>query len=141
MKLRGCQNKQQMLRRLLDDFQQSVKGRDGQHMHLIDDIHPHLYLRRRIHSIIPEVTHIVNAIVGGGINLQNIHAGARIDSTARLTAITRISMIRLQAVHRLGQNFGAAGLSGAPGSGKQICMTHSAGHQLGLQSLGDSHLT
>ena len=140
MELGGSKNKQQMLRWLLDDFQQGIKCRDGKHMHLVDDIHPHLHLRRRIHCIIPKVTHIVNTIVGGSIDLQYIHAGTGVDGTAGLTAITWISVIRFQAVYCLGQYFRTAGLSGAPGTGKQIRMAHSAGHQLGILGLGNSHL-
>ena len=44
MQLRGSQNEQQVLRRLLNDFQQRIEGGQGKHVHLVDDIHPHLHL-------------------------------------------------------------------------------------------------
>ena len=40
VQLCGGQNKNQMLRRLLNDFQEGVEGGDGEHMNFVDDIHP-----------------------------------------------------------------------------------------------------
>ena len=140
MKLGGRQNKQQMLRRLLNDFQQRIEGGQGQHMHLIDDIHPLFYLGRRVNRIVPQVTNVIHAVIGGSIDFQHIHAGSVINGAARRTSITGIPPIGMLTVDRLGKNLRAGGLAGAPGAGKQIGMAHFTGHQLCFQCLGYRHL-
>ena len=62
-------------------------------MHFVDDIHPHFHLRRRIDRIIPEVTDIVNTVVRGGVDLQHIHTGARIDGLTGLADIAGIAVV------------------------------------------------
>ena len=132
MQLRGCQNKQQMLRWLFNDLQQRIECRNGQHMHLIDNIHTHLHLRRRINGIIPKIPNIIHAVVGSCIDFQNIHASAGINGLAGFAAVAGVAIPGIQAVHRLGQYLGAAGLARTAGTGKQICMAHLTGIQLCL---------
>ena len=55
-------------------------------------------------------------------------------------AIAGVSVIRVQAVDSLRKDFRAAGLTGAPGAGKQVGVTHASADQLGLQGLGDGQL-
>ena len=140
MKLGGSQNEQQMLRRLLDDFEQRVEGGNGQHVYLVDDIHTHFHLRGGVNSIVPEVPDIVHAVVGRGIDFQHVHAGAGINGPTGLAGIAGIAVVRVQAVHRLGQNFGAAGFARATGAGEQVGVAHFPAHQLGLQGLGHRRL-
>ena len=82
----------------------------------------------------------VGAVVGSGIDLQHIHAGAGIDGLAAFAAVAGIAVFRFQTVDRLSQNFGAGGLTGAPGAGEQIGMAHPSGGDLRLQGLGHRHL-
>ena len=141
MKLRGCENEQQMLRRLLDDLQQRVEGRNGEHMHLVDDIHPHFHLGRRINGVVPQITDVVHAVVGGGVDLQHVHAGAGINGLAGFADVAGVAAVGIQAVDCLRQNFGAAGLTRAPGAGEQVRMAHFPGHDLGFQGLRHRHLS
>ena len=122
MQLRCRENEQQMLRRLLDDLQQRVEGRNGEHMHLVDDIHPHFHLRRRINGVVPQVADVVYAVVGRGVDLQHVHAGAGIDGLAGFADVAGVTVVGIQAVDRLRQNLSAAGLARAPGAGEQIRM-------------------
>ena len=124
MQLRGRQDEQQMLRRFLDDLQQRIEGRDGQHMHLIDDVHTLFHLAGRINSIVPQVPDIVDTIVGGRIDLQHIHAGARIDGPAGLADIAGVAVMGIQTVDRLGKDLGAAGLARTPRAREQVRMAH-----------------
>ena len=140
VQLRGRKNEQQMLRRLLDDLQQRVEGRNGEHMHLVDDIYPHFHLRRRINGVVPQVADVVHAVVGRGVDLQHVHAGAGIDGLAGFADVAGVTVVGIQAVDRLRQNLGAAGLARAPGAGEQIRMAHFPGHDLGFQGLRHRHL-
>ena len=67
MQLRGSQDEHQMLRRLLQDFKQGVKGGGGEHMHLIDDIHTLFQHRGGIHRLLPKGPDAVHAVVAGGV--------------------------------------------------------------------------
>ena len=109
-------------------------------MHLVHDIHPLPDLRGGIHRVIPQVPDVVHAIVGGGINFQHIHTAAGIDGPAGLAPVAGVAPLRMQAVHSLGQDFGAAGLAGAPGAGEEIGVAQLPGDDLGLQGLGHRQL-
>ena len=140
VQFRSSQNKEQMLRRLLNDLQQSIEGRDGEHVHLVNNIHPHLYLRWGIYCVVPQIPDIVHAVVGCGIDFQHVHAGTGINGLTGFAAVAGITVIRVQAVDSLGQNFGAAGFARATGAGKQVGMAHFPGNELGFQGLGHRQL-
>ena len=140
MELCGCQNKEQMLRRLLNDLQQRIEGRNGQHVYLVNDIHTHFHLRRGVNGIVPEITDVIHAVIGGSVDFQYIHTGAGINGLASLAAVAGVPVIRIQAVDCLGKDLGATGFAGTPGAGKQISMAHSAADKLGFQRLGHRHL-
>ena len=129
-----------MLRRLLNDLQQCIERGDGQHMHLVNDVHPALHLRRSVDGIIPQVPHIVHTVVGGCVNLQHIHTASRINAPAGRADIAGIAILGIQAIHRLGQNFGTAGLSCTPGAGEQVGMAQPSRLKLGLERLGNARL-
>ena len=133
-------NKEQMLRGLLNDFQQGVECGQGQHMHLVHDIHPLTNLGRGIDRIVPQIPDVVHAVIGCGIDFQHIHTGPGINGPAGLALIAGVAVIRVQTVDRLCQNFGAAGLARAPGACKKVSMAQLAGDHLGFQGLGHCQL-
>ena len=57
------QNEQQMLGRLLDDFQKCVERRGGEHVHLVDDVHTHAHLAWRIDCVVAQHAHAVHTVV------------------------------------------------------------------------------
>ena len=130
-----------MLRRLLNDLQQRIEGRNGEHVDLVDDVHALFHLAGSIDGIITQVADIVNAVVGGGVDLQNVHTGSGIDGPACLTDVAGVAVMGIEAVDRLRQNLGAAGLTRTARAGKQVRMAHMPGQQLGLQGLRHSPLT
>ena len=109
-------------------------------MHLVNDIHALSHLAGGIDGIVTQIADIVDTVVGGRIDLQHIHTGARIDGSASLADIAGIAVVRIQAVDRLGKDLGAARLTRTPGARKQIRMAHVTGKQLRLQRLGHSTL-
>ena len=141
MKLCGCQNKDQMGRRLFDDLQKCVEGGHGQHMHFVDDIHSAANFRRGVDGIIPQRANLINTIVGGGIDFQHVHAGSGVDGLAGGTVVAGVSVLQIQTVDGLCQNFGAGGLAGAAGTGEEIGMAQLTGTELGAESLCNCVLT
>ena len=76
------QNEHQVLRRLLQNFQQRVERRDGEHMHLVDDVHTLFHLRRGVDGLVPQRTDVVHAVVRGGVELHHIEKAAGLDAEA-----------------------------------------------------------
>ena len=93
-------------------------------MHLVDDVDPLFHLAGGIDGIVTQIADIVDAVVGGGIDLQHIHAGARIDGLTGLADIAGIAVMGIQTVDRLGKNLGAARLARTPGAREQVSMAH-----------------
>ena len=129
VQLRGGQNEQQVLRRLLQNFQQGVEGSDGQHVYLVDDIHPFFQHGGGIDRLLPQCTHLIHAVVGGGVQLRHIQQRAAVDAAAGVALTAGRAVDGVLAVDGLGQYPGAGGLSGAAGAGEEIGVTHAAlGH-------------
>ena len=140
MQLRGSQNEHQVLRRLLQYFQQCVEGGGGQHVDLVHDVHPLFHIGRGVDGLVPQGPHLVHAVVGRGVQLQHIQKAAALDAKAAGALAAGITIHRLLAVDSLGQDLGAGGLAGAPGSRKQICVGGPPLGHLLLQGLGNMRL-
>ena len=140
MQFRGSQNEQQMFRRLFNDFQQCIKCRNGEHVHLVNDVHTFFYLGRRINRIIAQIADIINAVIRCSVDFQHIHAGTIVNASAGTAAVARIAVLRMQTVDSLCKNFGAGCLTRAAGACKQICMAHFIRHELRFDRLGHRQL-
>ena len=140
MQLRGSQNEHQMLRRLLQNFQQGVEGRRGQHVDLVHDVDPLFHIGGGVDGLVPEGPDLVHAVVGGGVQLQHIQKAAVLDAEAGRALAAGVSVHRVLTVDRLGQNFGAGGLAGAPGAGEEVGVGSPALGYLLLQGLRDMGL-
>ena len=138
--LGGGQNKDDVRRRLLHDLQQGVEGRDGEHVHLVDDIHLVLADAGGIGGLVPQIPDTVHAVVGGGVDLHHVQDGAVVHPPADLALAAGISLLAVGTVHRLGKDLGAGGLAGSPGAGEQIGMADAAGAKLILQRRHDGLL-
>ena len=140
VQLRGSQNEHQMLRRLLQNFQQGVEGRRGQHVDLVHDVDPLFHIGGGVDGLVPEGPDLVHAVVGGGVQLQHIQKAAVLDAEAGRALAAGVSVHRVLTVDRLGQNFGAGGLAGAPGAGEEVGVGSPALGYLLLQGLRDMGL-
>ena len=141
VQLRGGQDEHQMLRRLLQNLQQGVEGRGGEHMHLVDNVHTLFQHRRGIHRLLPKGSNIVHTIVAGGIQLGDVQELARINAPAGLALVAGSAVQRVQAVDGLGQDPGTGGFSGTPGAGEKVGVAGAALSHLALKCIGDVLLT
>ena len=126
-----------MGRGFLQDFQQGVESRCGEHVDLVDDIHAVAHAGGGIDGLVPQGAHMVYAIVGGRVQLQHIQQAAVVNPQAGLTLVAGVPVHRVLAIDRLCQDFGAGGFAGAPGAGKQVGVGEAALGRLPPQRLRD----
>ena len=138
--LGGRQNEDDMCGRLFQRFQQRIKGRCGQHVHLVDDIHLILAGAGGVGGLVPQVADIIHAVVGGCVHLHHVQQAAVVDALADLALPAGVAIYRVQTVDRLCKNFGAGGLAGAAHAGKQIRMAHAPCGDLVFQGGHDGTL-
>ena len=62
----------------------------------------------------------VDAVVGGGVELVHVVAGAALDGQARLALATGLAVDHVLAVQDLGEDAGGGGLAGAAWPGEQV---------------------
>ena len=140
MELRGSQNEHQMLRRLLQNFQQCVEGRGRQHVDLVHNVDPLFHIGGRVDGLVPQSPHLVHAVIRCRVQFQHVQKAAALNADTGRALATGIAVHRMLAVDRLGQNFGAGGLAGAPGAGEKIGMGGPALGHLLLQGLRNMRL-
>ena len=122
LQLGGCQNKDDVLGRLLQRFKQGVERAGGEHMHLVDDIHAVAQLRGAIDDLVANIADIVYTVVGGGIHFQNVGRATRINAAAGGANATRAGLSGVLTVDRLGKDLSAGGLARSARAAEQVGM-------------------
>ena len=69
-------------------------------MNLVDDIYLIFCGNRRIGDFLTQLTNVVNAVVGSGVNLDDIEHRAVVDSPAHLTFTAWVAVLRIKAIYR-----------------------------------------
>lgn len=111
--LLGCgKDENHIARRLLKCLQEGVESSRRQHVYLVDDEYAVTCVDRRHLHLVDEVAHVVNAIVGCGIELDNVKRASFVELAARCTFVTCLTLGgAVLAVDCLGKYSGARGLS------------------------------
>ena len=139
--LRRRENKDHIGGRLLERLKECVERPRREHVHLIDDVDAVPSLRRRVLHLIPDVPDVVDAVVGGGIDLLDIH-GALLQNRAAHRALSAgISVHGVLAVHGARQNFRSARLSRPARPAEKVRVADPPGHDLIFQRHADGVLT
>ena len=110
-------------------------------MDLVHDIDPLFYVGRGVDGLVPQCTDLIHAVVGGGVQLQNVQKAAAFQPQTAGTLTAGVAVYRVLTVDGLGQNFGAGGLAGTSCAGEQIGVGGTALCHLLFQGLGDVLLT
>ena len=137
LELRGCKNEHQVLRRLLEDFQQGVEGRGGEHVYLVHDVDALFDRRGAEHGLLPQGAHVVHAVVGGGIQLHHVEYGPLADPAAGRADAAGVTVDGVFAVDSLRQDAGAGGLAGPSGADEDVRVGEAARLHLVFQGLRD----
>ena len=127
------QDKDHILRRFLQSFQQCIKCSYRQHMHLVDDIDFIPALCRTVRHLLTDLSDIIDTVVGGRVDLDHIHGRAGRYGPARLTFPAGASVHRMLTVHRFGKYLCHCRLAGSPCPAEQIGMSDTVGPDLILQ--------
>ena len=137
VELRGGQDEDEVRRGLLQNLQQGVEGRCGEHVDLIYNVHPVLDAGRRVDGLVPQGADVVHAVVGRRVQLQHVQQAAAVDPLTGGALAAGIPVRGVEAVDGLGQNLGAGGLAGAPGAGEEVGVAQPPLLHLPAQGAGD----
>ena len=135
--LGGRQDEDDVLGRLLHDFEQSVEGAGAEHMGFVDDVNAVVCDSRGEVCLLAQLADVVHAVVAGSVNLGDVEDGAVVDAAADVTDPTGIAVLLMGTVDRLGDDFGAGGLAGAAGAGEEIGVTDASAGNLLLEHRSD----
>ena len=141
VELGGGQDEDEVGRGLLQDLQQGVESGGGEHVDLVDDIHPVADAGGGVYGLVPEGADVVHAVVGGGVQLHHVQEAAVIDALAGGAHPAGVPVLGLLAVDGLGEDLGTGGLSGAPGAGEEVGVAQPVLGHLAAEGGGDVLLT
>ena len=96
--LGGGKDKDYVLGRLFQSLQQGVEGRRREHVHLVDDVNLIGAFGRGIAHDLAQLADVIDAIVGGAIYLQHIHAGGGGNALAGVADLTGVSALAVGTV-------------------------------------------
>ena len=117
MRISRRQNKFHMLRRLFQRFEHGIKGRLGEHVHLVDDIDFVFARSRRVLSVFQYFADIIDTCVGCGVDFQQIDKTAAVDFAATAALAARLAVVRILTIQTFGQNPCDGGLTHSAGTG------------------------
>src|SRR5690554_6278698 len=123
MALRGGKDKDDVRRRLLQGFQEGVKGFRRQHMRFINNVYLVVpFHRGKLHPF-PKDADLVDSPVGSPVNLQNIHGNPVVNPAATRAIIAGVGAIPPgPAVYRFGENLRTRSLPWSPPTAEKIGM-------------------
>ena len=110
-------------------------------MNLVDDIYPVSSLSGRILNLIPDISDIFHAVIGGSVDFHYIHRGPGKDRLAGWTFIAGTAVHRTLTVDSSRIYLGNTGFSGASCSAEQIGMTDTLRRYLIFKSLNNRLLS
>ena len=138
LRLGGREDEAQVLRRLLDQLEQRVEALRRDHVGLVDDVDLVLAADRREERLLTQVTGVVDAAVGGRVDLDHVdRPGPAPGQVAAAVALPAgVGHRRLLAVERPGQDPRAGGLAAAPRPAEEVGVVDPVAGQRGPQRLG-----
>ena len=83
-------------------------------MNLVDNIHPVFRVYGSIVCLVTQITDVVNAVVAGGVNLNNVKYRTVVNSLANGTFVAGIAIVGMRTVDRLGKYLGAGCFARSP---------------------------
>ena len=139
--LRRRQDEDGVCRRFLQRLEEGVEGRGAQHVDLVDDIDAVASDLRRDLYLFQQGLDVLDAVVGGRIQLMDAERAPFGEGNAGLALPTRLQVGgRMRAVDRLRENAGGAGLADAARAAEEIGVRDLAAGDRILEGPGDDIL-
>ena len=137
VQLGGGEDKHDMLRRLLQNFQKRVEGALGEHVHLVHDIDLFAQLRGRVDRLVAQVADAVDAGIGRRVELEHIRGAAVVDAEAGGAGVAGVAVHGRKAVGGLGEDARAGRFARAARPAEQIGVRKPVLRRLIFQGAGD----
>jgi len=142
--LGGGQDEGHPGRGLLQGLEQGVEGLAGEHVGFVDDEDLVAALDGRVADVLLEAAGVVDAPVGGAVDLDDVRGHARGDLAAVLALVAGLGRGGGLAVQGLGEDPGDGGLAHPAGAAEEVGRSHPAGlggpGQDGLDRVLPGHL-
>ena len=125
LRVGGGENEFDMRRRLFQRLQHRIEGVVGQHVDFVDHVDLEARIGRRVHRLLQQLRHLVDAAVGRRVHLDvvdeaaGINRGAGFAYTAGLGS-DAAAAVRPETVERLCQNARQSSLADAARTGEQV---------------------
>ena len=144
----GGEDELDVRRRLLEGLQERVEGLTGQHMNLVNEVDLVISTRSRPVDPLDNRPDIIDAAMGGAIELDNIDVLAGMNRLADAAFVARacplllwpVTVVGRRTVDRLGKDSRHRGLADPPGTGEEIGVSHSTLEDPAAESPGDGFL-
>ena len=127
-------------RRLLQRLQERVEGARRKHVDLVDDPDAEAVTGRVVARALPQLADLVDAVVGGAVDLLDVEAGPGGDLPARVALPARIRRRPLHAVEGLGQDARRRRLADTARAREKERVADAARRQRVAQRAGDGGL-
>ena len=89
-------------------------------MYLIDNVHLKTALRGPVSHFLTDFTDIVHTVVGGRVDLNDIHGSPCLNGPTGRTFVAGTSIHRMLTIDRFCQNLCHRSLTGTPGTAEKI---------------------
>ncbi len=139
LRLRRGHHEDDVAGRLLQRLQQRIKRGIGDLVRLVEDVNLEAIARRAITGGLAQLANLVDATVGGGVNLDDIHrvAGSNLAAGIAHAARLRHRMVLRLAIQRHGENAGDRRLADTTVSAEDVAVRDPSLLNGVLQGSGD----
>ncbi len=120
VRIGGGQHEHHVRRRFLEGLEQGVGRRRGEHVDLVEDVHLGAARASRGRPGSMRLAHVLDPVVGGGVELLEVVGAAGLDGQARLALAAGSPACEVGAVEGLGQDAGGRRLARAAGPAEQV---------------------
>ena len=141
LQFRRGEDKKQMFGRFLQNLQQSIESTGGEHVHFVYDIDTFFHHCRRKNSLLPQGTDIVHAVIGGRVQLHNVHHAALGNGPTGRAFTAGVAVDGMLAVDCFGKDAGTGGFARAANACEQVGMGQMPGDNLVAQRISNMLLT
>ncbi len=104
----------------LQRLQERVEGGGGEHVHLVDDVDFVAALGGGVADVVSEFADLLDAVVGGAVDFEDVEAGAGGDFGADVFVGVEVGGGAAFAFEGLGEDAGGGGFTGAAGADEEV---------------------